>query len=186
MSTPYIVLKECVIDHKYYDSGETWVSLNDDFQPDYLKQLLKHGFIEKADKSVDDIKLGDTAYIPVYTNGDSYAVPEKISVNSWHEANKYKLVGELFPNELDCLRYIRWRASEAILRQDAKWFRPNWNNRSQQKYFGVYDPRQNKLRPCKMIDEIESTIMFPSRDSIEESFAKHKCDWIRYLKGWLE
>lgn len=78
----------------------------------------------------------------------------------------------------DCLSYLKARAT---IKQDAKGFKPDWNNGDEAKFFGYWDFILEE--PGHGLDYRAKTpnIYFQSPKDIKESFEKHPDEWKTYL-----
>ncbi len=78
----------------------------------------------------------------------------------------------------ECIAYLKARA---IIKQDAKGFKPDWNNKDEAKYYGCWNYSHNKPNSTFNYQLEKTTIYFKSEEDIEESFAKHPEEWKTYL-----
>lgn len=78
----------------------------------------------------------------------------------------------------DCLSYLKARA---IIKQDTKGFKPNWNDEEQPKYYGYCHAESKRLWIGVEYTEKGSTIYFKSIKDIEESLDNHPEEWKTYL-----
>lgn len=94
---------------------------------------------------------------------------------------KNKSVDNYFETKEEAEKYLEYLKAKAIIKRDAKGFKPNWNNNDEEKYLGFWDLEEDKLDWLPRIIFIEATIYFKSREDIEESFKKHPDEWKTYL-----
>lgn len=94
---------------------------------------------------------------------------------------KIRELGLLFNTEEEAEAHFEYLKSKAIIKQDTKGFKPNWNEKGEYKYFGYWDFKEN--RPDYYLDYItkNSTIYFRHLNDIKESFKKHPNEWKTYL-----
>lgn len=78
----------------------------------------------------------------------------------------------------DCLAYLKARA---IIKQDTKGFKPDWDNGNSEKYYACWDFYNNKIDWRRVYVVKEANIYFNSKEDIEESFKKHPKEWKTYL-----
>ncbi len=78
----------------------------------------------------------------------------------------------------DCLSYLKARAT---IKQDAKGFKPDWEDEEQPKHYGYCHAKSKRLWRDTEYTEKGSTIYFKSIKDIEESFEKHPKEWKTYL-----
>ena len=94
--------------------------------------------------------------------------------------NRRKTFGNYFKTREeagDCLAYLKARA---IIKQDAKGFKPDWSNYDH-KFCGAWDLLRNRLFFHPIMTSKQSTIYFRTKEDIEESFKKHPEEWKTYL-----
>lgn len=77
----------------------------------------------------------------------------------------------------ECIAYLKARA---IIKQDAKGFKPDWSN-YEHKFCGAWDLLSNRLFFHPIMTSKQSTIYFRTKEDIEESFKKHPEEWKTYL-----
>lgn len=78
----------------------------------------------------------------------------------------------------DCLSYLKARA---IIKQDAKGFKPNWEDKDEDRFMGCWDFKRKRARFDYGDTFKTPEIYFKSREDISESFAKHPKEWKTYL-----
>lgn len=78
----------------------------------------------------------------------------------------------------ECVAYLRVRA---IIKKDAKGFKPNWKNPSQKRFFGYFNLIDETLCYFNAGENMESKIFFKTEEDIKESFKKHPKEWMEYL-----
>ena len=94
---------------------------------------------------------------------------------------KIRELGLLFDTQEEAEAHFEYLKAKAIIKQDTKGFKPNWNEKGEDKYFGYWDFEENK--PDYDLDYItkNSTIYFRYPNDIKESFEKHPEEWKTYL-----
>lgn len=92
-----------------------------------------------------------------------------------------KSIGNCFETKEEAEKYLKYLKAEAIIKQDAKGFKPDWKNNDEEKYLGFWDFDEDKLDWLPRNIFKEATIYFKSREDIEESFEKHPEEWRTYL-----
>ena len=96
-------------------------------------------------------------------------------------------LGVLFNTWLEADRKLAYLKAKAIIKQDTKGFKPNWNDTKQIKYSCSYDEDRFTGYGCvKPVIEKTSTkmgalIYFKSEEDIKESLKKHPKEWSTYL-----
>jgi hypothetical protein len=101
---------------------------------------------------------------------------------------KYKSVGNFFETREEAEKYLEYLKAKTIIKEDAKGFKPNWNDNSEIKYFGYLHfekiefgivAKENKFGRERM--NKTTTIYFQSEEDIKDSFEKHYKEWNTYL-----
>ena len=96
-------------------------------------------------------------------------------------------LGMLFDTWLEADRKLAYLKAKAIIKQDTKGFKPNWNDTKQIKYSCSYDEDRFTGYGCvKPVIEKTSTkmgalIYFKSEEDIKKSLKKHPKEWKAYL-----
>lgn len=96
-------------------------------------------------------------------------------------------LGVLFDTWLEADRKLAYLKAKAIIKQDTKGFKPDWNDTKQIKYSCSYDEDRFTGYGCvKPVIEKTSTkmgalIYFKSEEDIKESLKKHPEEWKAYL-----
>ena len=95
-----------------------------------------------------------------------------------------KSIGMLFESRGQAEDYLKYLKATAIIKQDAKGFKPDWTNNSEIKYFGYLHfekiefgiaVKENKFGRERM--NKTTTIYFQSEEDIKDSLEKHPEEW---------
>ena len=92
-----------------------------------------------------------------------------------------KSLGLLFETEEKAEEYLEYLKAKEVIKQDAKGFKPNWNNKDEAKYYGRWNYYHNKPNYDHNYQLKKTTISFRSEKDLRESFAKHPEEWKTYL-----
>lgn len=90
-------------------------------------------------------------------------------------------LGKLFDTRLGADSKFAYLKAKAIIKQDAKGFKPDWENPSQKRFFGYFNMIDKTLCHFNIGENRESKIFFGSEEDIKESFKKHPKEWKAYL-----
>ena len=99
-----------------------------------------------------------------------------------------KSIDMLFESRSQAEKYLEYLKAKAIIRQDAKGFKPDWNDDGEIKYFGYLHfgkiefgivAKKNKFG--RELMNKTTTIYFQSEEDIKDSFEKHYKEWNTYL-----
>lgn len=93
----------------------------------------------------------------------------------------YKSVGSFFETREEAEEYLEYLKAKAIIKQDTKGFKPNWNCSREEKYYGFWATVGKKLDYLDTSCMQSSAIMFKTEEDIRESFKKHPKEWRTYL-----
>jgi hypothetical protein len=111
---------------------------------------------------------------------------KNIHYSKWAIENM-KSIGILFETQEEAEEYLEYLKAKAVIKQDTKGFKPNWNDTKQIKYSCSYDEDRFTGYGCvkPVIDETSTKmgalIYFKSKEGIEESLKKHPEEWRKYL-----
>ena len=111
----------------------------------------------------------------------TYSFDEETRQEYRNIVEKHKSVDNYFETKEEAEKYLAYLKAKAIIKQDTKGFKPDWNNDGENKYLGFWDLDEDKLDWLPRNIFIEATIYFKSREDIEESFDKHPEEWKTYL-----
>lgn len=118
----------------------------------------------------------------------SFSYNEETKADYASVVRNYKSVGNFFETRKQAEDYLDYLKAKVIIKQDAKGFKPNWNDNSEIKYFGYLHfekiefgivAKENKFGRERM--NKTTTIYFQSEEDIKDSFEKHYKEWNTYL-----
>lgn len=125
----------------------------------------------------EEIKATPSEYYYITDDGNvDFVVEEEPNLS-----RRRKAIGNIFETEEEAKKYLECLKAKAIIKQDTKGFKPNWQNINETKYFGFWDLDEDKLDYLPRNIFKEASIYFKSREDIEESFKKHPDEWKTYL-----
>ena len=93
---------------------------------------------------------------------------------------RYEL-GNYFKTEEEAQKASDWLKAFAILRDDTKGFKPDWENDEQTKWCVLYDHGRGRLREDWHVYLQEGVIYFATRDDALESIKAHEREWLTFL-----
>lgn len=94
---------------------------------------------------------------------------------------RYKSVGNFFETKEEAEKYLEYLKAKAIIKQDTKGFKPNWQDTDEDKWCGVWDIIHKEVSTHITWYGQEDTIYFKLKEDVEESFEKHPDEWKTYL-----
>lgn len=106
----------------------------------------------------------------------SLMVAWKTEVGSVLDEEMYA-TGNYFKTEEEAQKASDWLKAFAILRDDTKGFKPDWNNYSQKKWFVHYDHGDDLLRPDWSYVFQNGVLIFATEDDALESIKNHEREW---------
>ena len=87
----------------------------------------------------------------------------------------------MFKSKEETERYIEYLKAKAIIKQDTKGYKPDWNNEHEAKFFGYWNLIDEEFG-CNIRYGTKSTeIYFQSKEDVKESLKKHPEEWRKYL-----
>ncbi len=92
-----------------------------------------------------------------------------------------KSVGNYFDTKEEAEKYLTYLKAKAIIKQDTKGFEPNWEDKNEDKWCGVWDIVNKELCAAPTWFSREDIIYFATEDDVKESFEKHPEEWKAYL-----
>lgn len=107
----------------------------------------------------------------------------KISTDFFAEwvIENLKSLGLLFETREEAEKYLEYLKAKTIIKQDAKGFKPNWQDTDEDKWCGVWDIIYKEVSTHITWYGQEDIIYFKSKEDVEESFEKHPDEWKTYL-----
>ena len=95
---------------------------------------------------------------------------------------KYKSVGNCFETREEAEKYLAYLKAKAIIKEDTKGFKPDWNNEDENRYRGCWDLKKDTTIWMYESGAFrEPLIFFKSVKDVKESFEKHPNEWRTYL-----
>lgn len=92
-----------------------------------------------------------------------------------------KSIGLLFETEEEAERHIDYLMAKEVIKQDAKGFKPDWQNADEERYCGKWD-FDDEIPHISILNIFKAPqIYFKSKKDIQESFKKHPEEWKAYL-----
>ena len=92
-----------------------------------------------------------------------------------------KMIGNHFETKEETEAYLTYLNAKAIIKQDTKGFKPDWNDEEEDKFFGYWDFKQEKVDYSLVFYIKRADIYFKTLKDIKESLEKHPIEWKTYL-----
>ena len=133
-----------------------------------------------------DIENFDEWFEEIEEPNEYFYITSDRFVDSAEKEDEYlkqrrKSFGNYFETREEAGEHLSYLKAKAIIKQDAKGFKPDWNNKYEPKYWGYWDFYNNKLDRNFSCFGKRTDIYFKSREELEESFKKHPEEWKTYL-----
>lgn len=172
-------------DLPFAKAGEIFKEMHDDeaivLAPenwDQRRQSIYIDEIENLDEWFEEVGEPEWVYYINEFGGDVNSV--RVADIPGVRAN-LKSTGNYFKTREEAEKYLAYLKAKAIIKQDAKGFKPEWNSDWQSKFSGYWDCNKNEAVVTWTISSKSSEIYFSSREDVEESFKKHPDEWKTYL-----
>ena len=92
-----------------------------------------------------------------------------------------KMIGNHFETYEETERHIDYLLAKEVIKQDAKGFKPDWQNADEERYCGKWD-FDDEIPHISILNILKAPqIYFRTKEDIEESFKKHPKEWKTYL-----
>ena len=139
---------------------------------------LHEGFIENFDEWFEIQELKKYYFI------GSMGHIENTEYQGWELSAKLrKLIGNCFETREEAEKYLEYLKAKVIIKEDAKGFKPDWDDEDEPKYMGRYSCISGKTVYdfYQTYHNSYGTIFFKTTGDIKESFEKHHEEWKTYL-----
>lgn len=90
-------------------------------------------------------------------------------------------IGNTFDTKKEAEKYLEYLKAKTIIKQDAKGFKPDWEDKNEDKWHGTWGIMHKELSTNLVWFNQEDTIYFQTEEDIKESFKKHPNEWKTYL-----
>lgn len=143
---------------------------------------LHEGYIENFDEWFEEIEEPKIYFtIDIYKSKFKEINTDYYSGWSALEVKNIKDLGLLFKTKEEIDKFITYLKAKAIIKQDTKGFKPNWNNEGEKKFFGSWNFQRKEVYWNYEYINKYVEIYFKTNEDIEESFEKHSEEWKTYL-----
>ena len=147
-----------------------------------LYEGIVEGFIDNFDEWFEEIKEPKIFFtIDIYKSKFKEINTDYHSGWSALEVKNIKDLGLLFKTKEEIDKFIAYLKAKAIIKQDTKGFKPNWNNEGEKKFFGSWNFQRKEVYWNYEYINKYVEIYFKTNEDIEESFEKHSEEWKTYL-----
>ena len=148
-----------------------------------LYEGIVEGFIDNFDEWFEEIEEPKIFFtIDIYKSKFKEINTDYYSGWSALEVKNIKDLGLLFKTVEKTKKYLEYLKAKAIIKKDAKGFKPDWNNEDENRYRGCWDLKKDTTIWMYESGAFkEPLIFFKSVKDIKESFEKHPNEWSTYL-----
>lgn len=134
------------------------------------------GFIKNFDEWFEEIKEPEFFY---YT--DEKGLVAVMRTNYRHaDIHLRKAIGNYFETKEEAKKHLEWLKARAILLEDTKGFKPDYNDDFHKKYFVYYSQIVQRLG-VGFTTEHRDGIFFKTSNDAENSIKAHEKEWKIYL-----
>ena len=135
--------------------------------------------IEDFDEWFEEVEELKTFFL--INNVLSEVVEHNIKYYKDWQIENLKSVGNYFETREEAEKYLEYLKAKAIIKQDAKGFKPDWQNADEERYCGKWD-FDDEIPHISILNIFKAPqIYFKSKKDIQESFKKHPEEWKAYL-----
>lgn len=118
--------------------------------------------------------------------GNYYYYKEGLVYNStemeFRLDGEYYAIGNYFETGEEAEKYGKYLKALQVIKDDAKGFEPDWNDEHQIKHYGGYDYSSRDIEiDFNFKFKNQGTVYFEFQEDIEESFKKHRKEWLIVL-----
>lgn len=98
-------------------------------------------------------------------------------------------IGNYFQTEAEAQAAVKYLKALAVVRDDAKGFKPDWKDSEQKRFVVCFDVAGHCLRTTDMLQLIDNGVFglpyFATKGDAKASIKKHKAEWLTIfgLKG---
>lgn len=96
-------------------------------------------------------------------------------------SKRRKAIGNIFKTKEEAEKYINYLKAKAILKEDTKGYKPDWEDEDEYKYSAYWNINRSEPDCDTTISDRGARIFFRNQKQIEESFKKHPEEWKTYL-----
>ena len=160
-----------------YDYLETHILL-DGNQDETVFGIKRNYFVNNFDDWFEEVRTFGEYYYVIDVGHVGYLEDGNYRPNDTLGRMK---IGNIFKTQEEAEKYLEYLKAKAVIKQDAKGFKPDWNNGDEAKFFGYWDFILEE--PGHGLDYRAKTpnVYFQSSKDIKESFEKHPEEWKTYL-----
>ena len=163
-----------------YDYLETNILL-DGNQDETVFSIKRNYFINNFDEWFGEVKeLEQIYYVDNLGGYVSKIEKNQFAIFPALIAN-LKSIGNYFETEEEAKKYLEYLTAKTIIKQDAKGFKPDWDEPFERKFYGMWNVTKNRLDCIEDAFSITDSIYFNTAEDIKESFKKHPNEWRVYL-----
>ena len=162
-----------------YDYLETSILL-DGNQDETVFGIKRNYFINNFDEWFEEIKEAEKPKKYFYIGSMGHI--ESDEPRGWElSLSLRKMIGNHFETKEETEAYLTYLEAKAIIKQDTKGFKPDWNDEEEDKFFGYWDFKQEKVDYSLVFYIKRADIYFKTLKDIKESLEKHPIEWKTYL-----
>lgn len=120
--------------------------------------------------------FGDTYYLVT----DALSVDEETEQGCALDERLYA-TGNYFKTREEAQKAANWLKAFAVLRDDTKGFKPDWEDINQDKWYVLYNHSKKELTTSLIWTQQGEALYFASIGDADASIKNHKCEWLAYF-----
>lgn len=140
---------------------------------------IKTEKIENFDEWFEEIKEPKLYFTIDFFRKETVKLSEKEIMG--YAINNVKSLGLLFGTREEAEKHLAYLKAKEVIRQDAKGFKPDWNDYDESKYYGYWDFKEHKPDWGISYMSKGANIYFKRFIDIDKSFREHPKEWKVYL-----
>lgn len=151
----------------------------------WIKDIAPINFVKWFEK-LPEVKLPERFFYISggeinYIDKDYYFWDKKAEKEYQQKIDKCKSIGNYFETQEEALKYFEYLKAKTVIKEDAKGFEPDWNDKKQWKYRGEWEYLYNNFIPNSDWVARNTAIYFKSEEAIRDSYSEHPEEWKTYL-----
>lgn len=150
------------------------------------------GFIKNFDEWFEEIKSFEipdefemSFWTIMYGEDKFYTwhMPSDEFEDSYEDTLKHHMeIGWAFETKEEAEKHLEWLKARAVLIEDTKGFKPDWDDKCQWKHSVAYDHLDQSFEFSSMFRRNAGNIYFATEEDAKNSLETHEKEWKIYLK----
>ena len=112
---------------------------------------------------------------------NGYLGVTEIRESGWDIDNARHDIGNYFKTEKEANKAVNWLKAFAVLRDDAKGFKPDWEDSNQDKWYVLYNHSKKELTTSLIWTQQGEALYFATQEDADASIKNHEHEWLTYF-----